>query len=143
MEHVEGVDPVAVIAHRVREVRARHGFTAQQLADKLREAGVPWDRATVTKLETGRRQNVSIVEVLALARVLDVALVHLLVPTDDEQRYQVTPTEALPAGRVRPWVRGIVPLPGTDSRIFHTEKPLAELQAWDGEDRPAPPEREE
>lgn len=64
----------------------------------------------------------------------------MLVPVEDEQLYQVTPLEVLPAHRVRPWVRGIVPLPGTDSRIFHTEVPLAELRSWSGEERPVPEE---
>lgn len=115
-------------------------MTAQELADKLRASGVPWDRGTVTKLETGRRQGVSVTEWLALARALDVAPVHLLIPLEDRALFQVTPNEALPAHRVRPWARGIVPLPGSDSRIFHTEVPLAELRAWSGEERPVPPQ---
>ena len=140
MEHVAAAAPVETIARRVREARGRKGMTAQDLAEDLKGRGLEWDRQTVTKLETGRRQNVSVVELLALARALDVAPVHLLVPLDDEQPFQVTPAEVLPAHRVRPWIRGIVPLPGSDSRIFHTEVPLAELRAWSGEERPVPPE---
>lgn len=128
VEHSEVLEPTAVIALRVREARARHGFTAQQLADRLKAVGVPWDRATVTKLETGRRQNISTVELLALARALDVAPVHLLLPVDDRP-FMVTPTEIRPAERVRAWVRGEKPLPGTDLRIFHTEVPLEEVRA--------------
>ena len=43
-----------------------------------------WTRIVVTKLETGRRQSVSVEELLALAYVLNVAPVHLLVPWDDD-----------------------------------------------------------
>ncbi|WP_419994760.1 helix-turn-helix domain-containing protein [Streptomyces boninensis] len=130
---------MSVIAERVREARARHGFTAQILADKLKHVGVPWDRATVTKVETGRRQNITVVELLALARVLDVAPVHLLVPVDDRP-YQVTPghearegspavePEVRDAARVRAWVRGEEPLPSTDRRIFRSEVPLDEMR---------------
>ncbi|GAA3617324.1 helix-turn-helix domain-containing protein [Streptomyces chitinivorans] len=117
---------MSVIAERVKEVRGRRGLTAQELADRLKEAGVPWDRGTVTKLETKRRQNVSVVELLALARALHVAPVHLLVPPDNRP-YQVTPNEAHRSGRARAWIRGEEPLPGTDRRIFRTEVPLDEM----------------
>lgn len=140
MEHVDAATPVETIARRVREARNRKGLTAQELADNLKSRGLEWDRQTITKLETGRRQNVSVVELLALSRALDIAPIHMLLPLDDAQPYQVTPNETLPAGRVRPWIRGIVPLPGTDARIFQTEVPLAELTAWSGEDRPVPGE---
>lgn len=127
VEHGQIADPVSVIARRVRQMRARQEMTAQQLADRLKEAGVPWDRATVTKLETGRRQNVTVTELLGLAFVLNVAPVHLLVPLEDRP-YHVTPTRTEDARDVRAWVRGRSPLPGTDRRIFQTEVPLAEVE---------------
>ncbi|MFJ7154652.1 helix-turn-helix domain-containing protein [Streptomyces sp. NPDC101118] len=127
MEHEEAAGPVEVIARRVKEVRGRKGLTAQQLADRLRKAGVPWDRATVTKLETNRRQNVSVVELLALARVLDVAPVHLLVPLG-EGPYQVTPNETALASRARRWVRGDTTLRGGDAQIYYSEVPLDEIR---------------
>ncbi|WP_037870323.1 helix-turn-helix transcriptional regulator [Streptomyces sp. SPB074] len=113
------------IAQRVREARRRKDYTAQQLADQLRALGVAWDRATVTKLETGRRQGVSVVEWLALARALDVAPVHLLVPPS-EIRYKPVPAAEYDADAVRAWVRGLAPLPGTNERIFYTETPADE-----------------
>lgn len=116
------------IARRVREARNRKGLTAQELADRLQSSGLAWDRGTVTKLETGRRQNVSVAEWLALARALDVAPIHLLTPLDDDRQYQVTPQEHVPAGRARQWIRGIKPLAGTDLQVFWTEAPLAEVR---------------
>lgn len=121
------VGPMAVLAQRVRQLRARKQLTAQQLADKLRQQGIPWDRATVTKLETGRRQNLAVTELLALALVLDVAPINLLVPLDDSS-YQVTPKRSEDADTVRAWVRGESPLPGTDERTFRAEVSLADLR---------------
>lgn len=112
----------------MREARGRKGMTAQGLAENLKGRGLDWDRQTVTKLETGRRQNVSVVELLALARALDVAPVHLLVPLDDKAAVQVTPTERVSAARARQWIRGNKPLAGTDLQIFWTEAPLAEVR---------------
>ncbi|MFJ3290394.1 helix-turn-helix transcriptional regulator [Streptomyces sp. NPDC086669] len=131
MEHSETIPPVVAMAARVKEVRKRKGLTAQGLADALKASGLPWDRQTVTKLETGRRQNISVVEWLALSRALDVSPLHLLVPLE-EVNFQVTPEESLPAGRVRAWLRGTEPLPGTDERIFRSEIPLDELPAVSG-----------
>jgi len=141
MAHIEGVSPTAAIAASVRELRKRRGLTAEQLAQRLSAQGIPWDRYTVNKLENGKRQNVTLNEWLALATVLDVAPVHLLVPTwpaplwaegsdsrpeddpNDDAPYQVTPTIAVPCWRARQFVRGARPLPGMDPWKFYAERP--------------------
>lgn len=110
-------------------------MTAQQLAERLQAGGLPWDRQTVTKLETGRRQNVTVVEWLALARALDVAPIHLLIPLENGGSYLVMPDEAVNTDRARYWVRGIVPLGRTNVRMFRTEVPAPELQAWDVDEK--------
>ena len=115
--------PTGTIAKRVREVREKRRLTAAQLAERMTKVGIAWDRNTVTKLETGRRANVSVAELLALAAVLDVAPVWLLVPANDDQPYQATPTQTEPAGVVRNWIRGDRPLPGTDWRLYVAEGP--------------------
>ncbi|WP_083502213.1 helix-turn-helix transcriptional regulator [Sphaerimonospora mesophila] len=119
-------DPVRVVARRVRELRRRKGWTAAQLGEALTAQGVPWDRFTVSNLENGKRQNVTLTELLALATVLDVALVHLFVPLNDNP-VKVTPNRTEDADTVRAWVRGQEPLPGMDERIFMTEVAIADL----------------
>ncbi|MEU3945433.1 helix-turn-helix domain-containing protein [Streptomyces sp. NPDC029526] len=124
------VGPTAVIARRVRELRRRHGWTAADLGIRLSERGMKWDRFTVANLENGRRQNVTVVELLALAAVLDVAPVNLLVPLGSEP-YQVTPDRTEDADSVRAWVRGEQPLLGADPaavRTFYAEAPLEDLR---------------
>lgn len=115
------------IARRVKELRTRQGLTADQLARLLTEQGLAWDRQTVTKLENEHRQNLTVVELLALARVLHVAPVHLLVLPTNEGTFQVTPKEACSPSDARAWMRGTTELPRTDRRIFRTEVPLDEL----------------
>lgn len=131
--------PVRTIAARVEELRKRKGWNPAELGAELKSVGIRWDRFTVRNLENGKRQNVTVDELLALSRVLDVAPVHLLVPLESETPYQVTPGGEGPRGekappevrdaeRVRMWVRGEAPLPSTDLRTFRTEVPLNELR---------------
>jgi transcriptional regulator with XRE-family HTH domain len=128
MEHDEGpLAPTQAVAKRVRELREKRGLTAAQLAEQMASVGVAWDRGVVAKLETGRRANVSVAELLALAYVLDVAPVHLLVPLEDEQPYEVMPGRVEPAGLVRDWVRGVWYLEGASVRGFFSELPEHEF----------------
>src|SRR5690606_40095096 len=79
--------------------------------------------------------TLSVVQLLALARVLNVAPVHLLIepeapgPDVDDQAalpYKVTPSEIVPRYQARAWMRGLASLPGTDLRTFFREVP-----AWE------------
>ncbi|MGC4964638.1 helix-turn-helix transcriptional regulator [Streptomyces globisporus] len=128
----QGIDPMQTVARRVFELRKRKGLSAAEVGQKMKDVGFKWDRFTVSNLENGKRQNVTLTEWLALAYVLDVSPLHLLVPLT-EVEYKVTPDRALPTARVRSWVRGETPLPETDTRIFRTEKPEAE---WSDPDLP-------
>jgi transcriptional regulator with XRE-family HTH domain len=128
MEHDEkALAPTQAVAKRVSELRKERRLTAAQLAERMTEAGIPWNRNVVAKLETDRRENVSVAELLALAAVLDVAPVHLLIPTEGDVAYQVTPALAVEAGQARAWVRGFAGLPGTDPRRFYSAVPAHEL----------------
>lgn len=126
--------PTKAIAARVREVRTKRGWSGADLARELRAAGVPWERAMVAKLETGRRRSITVTELLALALVLNVAPVHLLVPPDESNApYQVTPKATAPYWRVRGWIRGLFLLPQLpnvgDKRQFFSEVPPDEFDA--------------
>lgn len=114
------ITPVATIAQRVKQLRGRRGWTAAQLGAELAPHGVRWDRFTVANLENGKRQNVTVNELFALALALDVAPVNLLVPLHDTP-YEVTPSRAEGADAVRSWVRGEEPLPGMEERTFFAE----------------------
>ena len=129
MERNEALTPTQVVAARVREIRERRRLTGTQLAERMTKAGLKWDRATVAKLETGRRQSLTLEEVLALAAVLNVAPVHLLIPLDsDQEPYPVTATTAASARIVREWIRGRYALPGADRREYFSEVPEHEWQ---------------
>ncbi|WP_371588277.1 helix-turn-helix domain-containing protein [Streptomyces virginiae] len=112
-------------------MRAKKGWSATELGDQLAAVGVPWNRSVVANFENGRRPLVSVTEWLALARVLDVAPLHLLVepegPGAPMGTFQVTPTEAARADDVRSWIRGFAAMPDTDSGRFFSEVPAVEF----------------
>lgn len=121
--------PLATVARRVREVRKRRGYTAEKLAERLKEHGVPWERGVVVKFESGRRQSLSVDELYGLALALDCSVMALLVPLDNRP-VQVTPARVESADAVRVWITGATPLPGIDEHTYYTEVPVKELGPW-------------
>ncbi|WP_406380800.1 hypothetical protein [Streptomyces sp. NBC_01618] len=136
MEHEDGspAGPIATVARRVREVRKRRDLTAEQLAERLRALGLPWERGTVIKFESGYRQNVGVAELLTLAVALDMSPLHLLVPLDNRP-YQVTPDRVEDSNTVRAWIRGEHRLPGMDAHAYETEVSVQDMQ-WRIHGRP-------
>jgi hypothetical protein len=116
-----------VIAERVRQLMKRKDWTAQRLVDELAKVGIEWTRLIVANLlvkkSDRRRRYVTVDELLALAKVLDVAPIDLMLPVDLAARYAITPTTAVQASVARSWIRGQIPLHGQDARIFHSEGP--------------------
>jgi transcriptional regulator with XRE-family HTH domain len=118
----------------VKELRPKRGLTAANLAERMTELGIKWDRAIVANLESGRRRSVSVDELLGLALVLNVAPVHLLVPPDDDEKpYEITAKVTEPSFRVRGWIRGLfmlrtLPRVGAQ-REFFSEVPPDEFEA--------------
>lgn len=82
----------ADIGQRVARLREERGISAQQLADRCSDLGLPaMSRIVITRLENGRREAVSTAELAVLAAALDVAPVELLFPVGSQDL-----TEALP-----------------------------------------------
>lgn len=66
-----------IISERVRRARTDAGWTQEQLADAMSQAGHDWKRVTVAEVETqGRR--VSLEELLTLSVLFGVPMLHFL-----------------------------------------------------------------
>src|SRR3954469_2213572 len=98
--------PDQTTRERIRQLRKRHDWTQQDLADALNRIGAQTDRAAVAKVELGKR-GLSLDEMLQYALVLDVAPVHLIVPIDDDERLMLGANfvDCTPA-ELRAWIRG-------------------------------------
>jgi transcriptional regulator with XRE-family HTH domain len=139
--------PSDFVGQRIKDLRKRRGWSLEGLADRCAELGAGQiTEHVIENIEHGRRDRrsgrrrraVTVDELLIFAYALDVAPVHLLVPTQ-ETRYPYVPQEPIsdehgvyPAGissRVRQWIRGKEPMPGTDLRIYYSEVPADEFHA--------------
>lgn len=107
----------------MRELRGK--MTAEQLADRMREVGVPFDKNVVANLETGRRRFVTVQELLALAYVLNVSPGALLVApgANNFEPYQFTPEVSATTAAVRQMLDGRWPLEGMDPWVYFREVP--------------------
>ena len=119
-------------ARRVHYLRKRQGWSQQDLADRLRNLGAPIDRASIARLEAGKR-GISLDEAMRLAYALNVAPVHLMIDTEDDAEpiQPITGAEISP-DEARMWVRGQMPLLFQDPRGYRMNVPRSEFDAQTG-----------
>jgi transcriptional regulator with XRE-family HTH domain len=89
----EASEPMRLIVERVAAIRRYKGLTQSQLAEAMQQLGVPWQRIIVAKIEGGRRDFLTVEELLALCIALEISPVDLLVPRElkPDQPYHVAP----------------------------------------------------
>jgi transcriptional regulator with XRE-family HTH domain len=115
----------AVVRQRVKQLREGRKMSAARLAELCAENGMPnLNRDVIANLESGRRPNVTIDEVMVLALALDVAPVNLFIPVDE--RWLTVGKWIVGAGVAREWSRGTYPLGGQDALTYRTEAPEQE-----------------
>ncbi|MGW2020872.1 helix-turn-helix domain-containing protein [Streptomyces decoyicus] len=99
---LEWVDQVmATVADEVRRRRKELGWSAQDLADKCEEIGHSIPRNVIANMESRRRSNLPLVDVMVLAEALNTPPICLVYPVgyvDDVQRLPLQhPTSTLNA----------------------------------------------
>jgi transcriptional regulator with XRE-family HTH domain len=102
-----------VVAQQVQRLRAAQRISAQKLAEATADLGHPVPRSVIANLESGRREAVSIAEVLVLARALGVPPLELIFPLGQEGGRTI---EVLPNTVVGTW---------TAAQWFTGERPFA------------------
>lgn len=89
----------------VKKLRAVKGWSAQQLAEEMTKAGVPWNADAVVNLEHGRRKSLRVHEFLALVFVLGVDKpLDVLIPGNEP--FPVVPDVLVDPAEIRLWLRG-------------------------------------
>ncbi len=115
----------ADVGQRVARCRIKAEMTVQALADRCKDLGLPLDRTVITKLEKGRRQSVTVPELLVLARALRVSPLALIFPVGQADTIEVLPSTPMAPFQAAQWFSGERPWPGTDG----TEDPEADWWA--------------
>lgn len=88
-------------------------MSAQQLADRCAELGLPINRSVLANLESGRRPSVSVAELLVLARALDTAPALLLFPPGRHEMIELLPDSPVPVFDALRWFAADGPWPGS------------------------------
>jgi transcriptional regulator with XRE-family HTH domain len=98
----------AVVAREVCRYREgqRPKMTQQQLADRTAELGMPIPRSVLANLESGRRETVSVAEVLILAAALNVAPIELICPVGFDKQTEMLPGREMDPLDATRWVTG-------------------------------------
>ncbi|MGW4905049.1 helix-turn-helix domain-containing protein [Streptomyces sp. NPDC004270] len=85
----------ANVAGEVRRRRKEMGWSAQDLADQCERLGHPIPRNVIANMESGRRANVPLVDVMVLAAALETYPVCLIFPVGYVERTQELPFQDL------------------------------------------------
>lgn len=104
---------VKVIAGEVRRHRLARDLSAQQLADRCAELGHPIPRSVLANLESGRRETITVPELLVLARALEVPPVLLLFPLGRVEQMEVLPGRDVATWPALLWFTGEYPAGST------------------------------
>ena len=97
----------------------------QKLADKTEELGMPIPRSVLANLESGRRDTVSVAEVLVLAAALDVAPIELICPVGFDKQTEMLPGRMMDPLSAMRWFTGEWKL---DVRRRHLDD--ADARSW-------------
>ena len=91
-----------------REIRRhRDGkMSAQQLADRTGELGMEIPRSVLANLESGRRETVTVPELLILAAALQVAPTELICPVGYDEQIEILPGRMMDPLSASRWVDG-------------------------------------
>jgi transcriptional regulator with XRE-family HTH domain len=124
-EHTSG------IGSRIAENRRQRGISAQQLADRCAELGMPsLNRAVITKLENGHRDTIGTAQLLVLAKALDITPMLLLFPLGTEAATEIAPGCEMSTWEAVRWFYG-VPRPYI---ALGSGREEGEYSMWDADD---------
>ncbi len=97
---------IRLVARRIQALRAARGWSAERLAQEISAAGVSWNRQVVAKLENGRRQVLSFMEINALGLVFGVPPILFLFPVDTEDAITLVPGRTVDTWTAAKWFMG-------------------------------------
>lgn len=122
----------AVIAARVKALRTEARMSGPALAKELTKLGVPWNRTTIAKFETGGRHSITVQELLALALALGVPPVMLLADPRHVDEVPLAEGAVGPAWDALMWLVGRTELTAADGPPRSQDAIDAVAVIWSG-----------
>lgn len=130
-----------VVASQIRLYRAMAGLSAQDVANRCAELGFPIPRPVLSNLETGRRDAVSVSELIIIARALEVSPLQLVMPVGRQEMIELLPGQDRPVWDAARWFSGEInqyqledevrpPLPGFKGNVL-PDDPLPAFRRHD------------
>lgn len=98
-------------------------MSTQKLADRTDELGMPIPRSVLANLESGRRDTVSVAEVLVLAAALNVAPIDLICPVGFDEAIELPAGHGMEPLIARRWFTGMWKLDIDDSDVWTLRTP--------------------
>lgn len=108
-------------------------MSAQQLADACDALGHPVPRSVIANLESGRRETITVAELLVLARALEVPPVQLVFPLGSTEEVEILPGRRVATDDAMLWFTGRHDLfkADTTARVGHGRQDAATgLHEW-------------
>lgn len=101
------------VATEVRRHRQRLNLSAQALSDRCAELGYSMPRSVLANLENGRRENVTLAELLILGKALGVPPSLLVFPVGETMMAEPLPGAERPTWSAYKWFTGVDPFPAS------------------------------
>ena len=105
------------VAEEVSRLRRAAGLNRDQLADRCADLGLPLSAAAIANIETGRRgkdgerrREVTVDELVVLARALQVTPLELVMPLAKSETIEVFPGHRVPRWQAVQWFAAEAPL---------------------------------
>ncbi len=108
-----------LVAGEVRRYRERQQprMRAQQLSDRTGELGMLIPRSVLANLESGRRETVSVAEIMVLAAALNVSPIELMCPAGFGRQAEVLPGRLVDWPEVMRWFTGELKMDVTEASM--------------------------
>jgi transcriptional regulator with XRE-family HTH domain len=102
------------VAAEIQRRRKELGWSAQKLSDECAALGMEFPRSTLADLENGRRVQLSVAELIVLARALSIPPLLLIFPVGTQEETELLPGITRPVFRAAQWFDGSAFFPGPD-----------------------------
>lgn len=115
-----------VAGQQLARFRKLRGWDVKDVVSETERLGHRLPRMTISALESGSRENLSIAELLVLSAALDVSPVELVLPVGAATEYEVMPGVHKPIDEALAWFAGDQGAPAVTASRAHASL----LQSW-------------